>query len=74
MASEVDQPLEFVCTRPAKRKTSIKIRKSIAPCAKDRKGVKGKKGKFKHNGCFPLCQTDRSNNRGNTPGKWNNIF
>ena len=25
-------------------------------------------------GCFPLCQTDRSEISGNTEGKWNDIF
>ena len=25
-------------------------------------------------GCFPLCQTDRSEISGNTRGKWNDIF
>ena len=30
--------------------------------------------KIVHRGCFPLCQTDRSEISGTTQGKWNDIF
>ena len=61
-------------TANSNRSQQIQIAHSKLQIAHGKLQIAHSKFKLQIIGCFPLCQTDRSEISGTTQGKWNDIF